>query len=68
MPQTLYNPTVDRVSFWLYNNGMMKQKATPKKHREHFVLFCANTPFKQKRVELKTRYQRNPKHKGKDNV
>jgi hypothetical protein len=36
----------------------------PKKHREHIVLFCAGTPFKQKRVELKTRYQRQPKHKG----
>jgi hypothetical protein len=67
MPQTLYSPTVDRVLFWLYNSGMMNKKPTPKKHREHFVLFCTGTPFKPKRVELKTRYQRNPKHKGKDN-
>jgi hypothetical protein len=28
------------------------------------VLFCSNTPFKPKRVEPKTRYQRQPKHKN----
>ena len=39
----------------------------PKKHREHFVLFAQNTPFKQKVVESKIKYQRNPKHKGKQN-
>ena len=36
----------------------------PKKHREHFVLFAQNTPFKPKRVERKDLYKRNPKHKG----
>ena len=35
-----------------------------KKHREHFVLFAQNTPFKQKVVESKIKYKRNPKHKG----
>jgi hypothetical protein len=38
----------------------------PKKHREHFVLFAQNTPFKQKRVESKIKYKRQPKHKGRD--
>ena len=38
-----------------------------KKHREHFVLFAQNTPFKQKVVESKIKYKRNPKHKGRDN-
>jgi hypothetical protein len=36
----------------------------PKKHREHFVLFAQNTPFKQKVVESKIKYTRKPKHKG----
>jgi len=36
----------------------------PKKHREHFVLFAQNTPFKPKKVESKIKYKRNPKHKG----
>ena len=38
----------------------------PKKHREHFVLFAQNTPFKQKVVESKLAYKRKPKHKGRD--
>jgi len=38
----------------------------PKKHREHFVLFAQNTPFKPKRVENKKAFKRNPKHKGRD--
>ena len=37
-----------------------------KKHREHFVLFAQNTPFKQKVVESKIKYKRNPKHKGRE--
>jgi len=37
----------------------------PKQTRAHFVLFCKDTPFKQKRVESKTQYKRQPKHKGK---
>ena len=37
-----------------------------KKHREHFVLFAQNTPFKPKRVENKKAFKRNPKHKGRD--
>jgi hypothetical protein len=36
------------------------------KHREHFVLFAQNTPFKQKVVESKVLYRRNKKHKGRD--
>jgi hypothetical protein len=43
---------------------MMKVKPTPRKTRAHIVLFSCNTPFKPKRVELKTRYQRQPKHKN----
>jgi hypothetical protein len=39
----------------------------PQKTRAHLVLFCANTPFKQKRVESKVKFKRNPKHKGRDN-
>jgi hypothetical protein len=35
----------------------------PHKTRAHLVLFSRDTPFKPKRVELKTRYQRQPKHK-----
>jgi hypothetical protein len=38
----------------------------PKKHREHFVLFAQNTPFKPKRVESKLAYKRKSKHKGRD--
>lgn len=37
-----------------------------KKHREHFVLFCANTPFKPKVVESKKAYTRKQKHKGRE--
>lgn len=36
------------------------------KTRAHLVLFCANTPFKQKRVESKVAYKRQPKHKGRE--
>jgi hypothetical protein len=38
----------------------------PKQIRAHVVLFCAGTPFKQKRVASKVKYQRQPKHKGRD--
>ena len=38
----------------------------PHKTRTHFVLFCANTPFKQKVVESKVKYKRRPKHKGRE--
>ena len=37
----------------------------PHKTRTHFVLFCKDTPFKQKVVQDKTKYKRQPKHKGK---
>ena len=46
-----------------YNNSIMKVKQNLRKTRAHMVLFFCNTPFKPKRVELKTRYQRQPKHK-----
>ena len=36
----------------------------PKQTRAHIVLFCKDTPFKQKRVESKIKYKRNSKHKG----
>ena len=39
----------------------------PHKTRAHIVLFCAGTPFKQKVVESKIKYKRQPKHKGRDN-
>jgi len=35
----------------------------PQKTRAHKVLFLSNSPFKAKKVELKTRYKRQPKHK-----
>jgi hypothetical protein len=38
----------------------------PQKTRAHIVLFCANTPFKPKRVENKKAFKRNPKHKGRE--
>ena len=47
-----------------YNYAIMKVKQAPRKTRAHWVLFFCNTPFKPKRVELKTRYQRQPKHKN----
>jgi len=46
-----------------YNYSIMKQQ-NPRKTRAHIVLFSRDTPFKPKRVELKTRYQRQPKHKN----
>ena len=47
-----------------YNYDIMKIKQKLRKTRAHKVLFCSNTPFKPKRVEPKTRYQRQPKHKN----
>jgi hypothetical protein len=38
----------------------------PQKTRAHLVLFCKDTPFKQKRVESKMQYKRQPKHKGRE--
>ena len=37
---------------------------TPRKTRIHNVLFIRDTPFKPKRVELKTRYKRTQKHRN----
>jgi len=54
---------VDQKSPFCYNYGIMKVKQNLRKTRAHIVLFSCNTPFKPKRVELKTRYQRRPKHK-----
>lgn len=42
---------------------MKKLKVPTQKTRAHRVLFFNDTPFKPKRVELKTRYQRQPKHR-----
>jgi hypothetical protein len=39
----------------------------PKQVRAHIVLFCKDTPFKQKVVQSKVKYRRQPKHKGKHN-
>ena len=44
----------------------MKVKSNPRKTRAHWVLFSCNTPFKPKRVDPKTRYQRRSKHKKSD--
>jgi hypothetical protein len=44
----------------------MKIKQNTRKTRAHRVLFFHNTPFKPKRVELKTRYQRQPKHRAQE--
>ena len=38
----------------------------PKQVRAHIVLFCKDTPFKQKVVQSKVKYKRQPKHKGRD--
>ena len=38
----------------------------PQKTRAHIVLFCKDTPFKQKVVENKKAFKRNPKHKGRE--
>jgi len=40
----------------------------PKQVRAHIVLFCKDTPFKQKVVASKIKYKRNPKHKGSHNA
>lgn len=37
-----------------------------KKHREHYVLFAPNSPFKQKVVKSKVKFKRQPKHKGRE--
>lgn len=55
---------VDQKWPFRYNYVIMKVKQTPRKTRAHMVLFFHNTPFKPKRVELKTRYQRRSKHKN----
>ena len=39
-----------------------------KKHREHYVLFAPNSPFKQKVVKSKKEYTRKQKHKGQSNA
>jgi hypothetical protein len=43
---------------------MMKIKIPKPTPRTHYMLFCENTPFKQKVVKSKVKYQRNAKHKG----
>lgn len=46
-----------------YNYSTMKLVIkVPRKTRQHYALFCPDTPFKPKRVELKTGYKRKPKH------
>ena len=44
----------------------MKTQQKPRKTRAHRVLFLHNTPFKPQRVELKTRYQRQEKHRNRE--
>ena len=57
---------LDTLAVRMYNYIMNTTKATLKKTRAHYVLFCAGTPFKQKRVENKQAYKRQPKHKGRE--
>jgi hypothetical protein len=38
----------------------------PKQIRAHIVLFCKDTPFKQKVVQSKKTFKRQPKHKGRE--
>lgn len=45
----------------------MKNTQPIQRTRAHNVLFLRNTPFKQKRVELKTRYKRHSKHRLTEN-
>lgn len=61
------DPLVDWVTELCYNYSMNTKQVTPKKHREHYVLFCKDTPFKQKVVDSKIKYRRQPKHKGQHN-
>ena len=42
---------------------MERTQKKPRKTRIHNVLFFRDSPFKPRRVELKTRYKRQPKHK-----
>ena len=42
----------------------MKKQQKLRKTRAQLVLFLSNTPFKPQRVELKTRYQRQEKHRN----
>ena len=42
----------------------MKKQQKLRKTRAHLVLFLSNTPFKPQRVEPKTRYQRQEKHRN----
>jgi len=42
---------------------MKNKQSTTRKTRIHNVLFFCDTPFKPQRVELKTRYKRQPKHR-----
>jgi len=53
----------------MHNTNMMKKNTiqfelTKPRTRAHFVLFCENTPFKQKVVENKRSYRRTPKHRN----
>lgn len=42
---------------------MKNIQETTRKTRIHKVLFFRDTPYKPRRVELKTRYKRQPKHR-----
>ena len=56
--------TVDPKWLLWYNINTMKTQQKTRKTRAHIVLFLNNTPFKPQRVELKTRYQRQEKHRN----
>jgi hypothetical protein len=56
--------------FWVYSDNMMKKeviqfKVDRPKSRAHGVLY-GDTPFRPKKIELKTRYKRKEKHPNKD--
>ena len=74
-PKPRPGPAIRQLTLWAFGCiiHLYRQEHTvkitikiPKKHREHFVLFAQNTPFKQKVVENKKAFKRNPKHKGRE--
>ena len=48
------------------NNKVITFNIPKVKHRNHFVLFSENSPFKPKKVERKDGYKRKPKFVNKD--
>lgn len=49
------------------NGSFDMERAGKMKTRAHKALFDNDLPFRAKVVQLKNRYKRSPKHKGKNN-